>query len=35
VVGAVVAAGVIDPKTDKKKVDEALHGLLPGAGFTH
>ena len=35
VVGAVVAAGVTDPKSDKKKVDDALHGLLPGAGFTH
>lgn len=35
VIGAVVAAGVVDPKTDPKRVDDALHGLMPGAGFVH
>lgn len=35
VIGAVVAAGVVDPKKDPKAVDQALHGLMPGAGFVH
>ena len=35
VIGAVVAAGVTDPKANPERVDEALHGLLPGAGFSH
>lgn len=35
VFGAVVAAGVIDPKRDPARVDEALHGLLRGAAFAH
>jgi hypothetical protein len=33
VIGAVVAAGVVDPKRDPAKVDEALHGLLRPAAF--
>ena len=35
VIGAVVQAGVVDPKKDPKAVDQALHGLMPGAGFVH
>lgn len=33
VFGAVVAAGVVDPKRDPARVDEALHGLLRPAAF--
>jgi hypothetical protein len=33
VIGAIVGAGVVDPKKEPKKVDDAIHGLLPGAGF--
>jgi hypothetical protein len=35
VFGAVVAAGVVDPKSDPARVDEALHGLLRPAAFAH
>ena len=34
VIGAVVAAGIVDPKSDPKRIDDALHGLMPGAGFS-
>ena len=33
VFGAVVGAGVDDPRRDPKRVDEALHGLFQGASF--
>lgn len=33
VFGAVVNAGVVDPKQNPAKVDEALHGLLKPAAF--
>jgi hypothetical protein len=35
VIGAVVAKGVVDPRAEPQKVDEALKGLMPGAGFAH
>jgi len=35
VFGAVVGAGVVDPKQNPAKVDEALHGLLRPAAFAH
>ncbi len=35
VFGAIVAAGVVDPKQSPAKVDEALHGLLQGSSFVH
>jgi hypothetical protein len=35
VIGAIVAAGVVDPRADPKRVEEAMNGLLPGAGFVH
>jgi hypothetical protein len=35
VFGAVVQAGVVDPKSDPARVDEALHGLLRPAAFAH
>jgi len=35
VIGAVVDAGVVDPKKDPKRVDAALHAILPGVGFAH
>lgn len=35
VIGAVVAAGVVDPKRNPARVDEALHGLLRPAVFVH
>jgi hypothetical protein len=33
VIGAVVEAGVVDPKSSPARVDEALHGLLRPAAF--
>lgn len=33
VIGAVVEAGVVDPKASPARVDEALHGLLRPAAF--
>lgn len=35
VFGAIVAAGVVDPKSEPARVDEALHGLLRPAAFAH
>lgn len=34
VIGAVVAAGVVDPKRAPARVDEALRGVMRPAGFT-
>lgn len=34
VFAAVVGAGIVDPKANPAKVDEALHGLLRPAAFT-
>ncbi|MGZ3477827.1 MAG: hypothetical protein ACXWUG_31790, partial [Polyangiales bacterium] len=33
VIGAIVGAGVVDPKRDPARVDTAIQNLVPSAGF--
>jgi hypothetical protein len=34
IIGAIVGAGVVDPKSDPARVDTAIQNLVPSAGFS-